>query len=413
MLRISKTFLIIVHIIIVISISPGMTNTVAENTTFQTSEISTTLDPQTTSDPVHGSGDKHENSMDKYSDTLMHGRTGSIIFLIILGLAGNSLTILVTIKQRLIKTAVWVHIMCLAISDNCVLLGHFLYEFSKEPVNYWGHFLNSNHFICKLYFTCYTIFFVASHNILAFMTIQRSITIINPYKETPGQKRGFIMVACIMIYVLVLYVPYGVTLYAVMDIPIGMVDPLTGQPVTIKICHTQPWYAKYHEYFLWAETFIMLIIPALSIIIANAAIIVTLIKRSNNKTIQRDNSKVRKDSRINYMLVFVSSYFVISVSPMIIYVNFVSQYVFEDEVEGFATDHYNVAWSIITYLNMTNYVGNFFMYCLTGQIFREETKKFIYGIFKCNRTGNNIQNPRFDSRTETTSTDANRSTASD
>ncbi len=165
--------------------------------------------------------------------------------------------------------------------------------------------------------------------------------------------------------------------------------------------------AQYHEYFLWADTLIMLIIPAMSIIIANIAIIVTLIKRSKNKNIQRDSSKVRNDSRINFMLVFVSSYFVFSVSPMIIYVNFLPQYVFKDltKVDLFASD--NVAWSIITYLNMTNYVGNFFMYCLTGQIFREETKKVIYGIFKCNQTGNNVQNLKFQSRTETESTSAN------
>ncbi len=407
MLRISKTFLTIVHIIVVISISSGTTNSIIDNTTFQTSEISTTSDHQNNSGPVNGSGGKYDNSMDEYSETLMHGRTGSIIFLIVVGLAGNSLTILVTIKQGLIKTAVWVHIMCLAISDNCVLLAQFLYEFSKEPVNYWGHFLHRNDFICKLYFTCYTIFLTASHTILAFMTIQRSITIINPYKEPPGQKRGFIMVAYIIIYVMVLYVPYGVTAFGVVGIPIGMDYPLTGQPSTIQICRTVPWYTKFHEYFLWADTLIMLIIPAMSIIIANVAIIVTLIKRSKNKNIQRDTSKVRNDSRINHMLVFVSSYFVFSVSPMIIYVNYLPQYVFKDltKVDLFASD--NVAWSIITYLNMTNYVANFFMYCLTGQIFREETKKVIYGIFKCNRTGNNVQNLKFQSRTETASTSAN------
>ncbi len=244
MLRISKSFLIIVHVIIAISISSGTTNTVVYNTTLQTSEISTS-DPRNNSDPVNGSGDKYDNNMDKYSETLMHGRTGSIIFLIIIGLAGNSLTILVTIKQHLIKTAVWVHIMCLAISDNCVLLAHFLYEFSKEPANYWGHYLHRNDFICKLYFTCYSIFLVASHTILAFMTIQRSITIINPLKEPLGQKRGFIMVACIVIYVMVLYVPHGVTAFGVVGIPIGMDDPLTGQPITIQICRTVPWYAKW------------------------------------------------------------------------------------------------------------------------------------------------------------------------
>ena len=410
----SKTFIfIIISISEVFSIISGVTNTVTDNTTHQTHETSSTSDPLNNSDPSSGGRAEFYNNIhvEKYSETLIWAKTGSTISLKILGLVGNSLSILVTIKQGLIRTGVWVHIMCLAISDNCVLVMSMLMEFSMEPVNYWGHFLNNNNLICKLFYTCFPIFVATSHTILAFMTISRSIMIVNPYKKPAGQKMAFTMVACIIIYVMVVYVSYGIVVLGVASIPTGMVDPLTGQPITIKLCSALPRFEKYHEYLVWADMLVLFIIPAMSIIIANIAIIVTLVRRSRNKSIQRDNSRVQNDSRINYMLVFVSSYFVISVSPMIIYVNFLIPYVLKDPINGFAYD--NVAWTIITYLNTTNYVGNFFMYCLTGQIFREETKKFLQNIFKCDQHVSNVQNPRFEFRAVTASTtSANRSMSS-
>ncbi len=405
----SKTLLIIITTMSeVFSISLGMTNAVPDNKTLQTLKTSTTSDPLNNSDPSSGGGDEFDNNMreDKYSETLIRAKTGSITFLIFLGLTGNSLSIVI-IKQGLIKNGVWVHIMCLAISDNCVLFMSFLYEFSKEPVNYWGHIRNNNKFICKLFNTCFPIFIATSHNILACMTISRSITIVKPYKQPASQKMAFTMVACIIIYVMVLYVPYGVTVFGVVGIQKGTIDPLTGQPITIKLCTTLPRFKKYHEYFTWAGMLVSFIIPVVSIITANIAIIITLIRRSQMKTIQRDNSRVQHDSRINHILVFVSSYFVISVSPMIIYVNVILQYVLKDRIKGVAYN--NVAWSIITYLNTTNYVGNFFMYCLTGQIFREETKKFIKKIFQCYQHPSNAHNPR----AVTASRSANKSMPSD
>ena len=93
----------------------------------------------------------YNKGLDKYSETLIQAKIGSIIFLIIIGIIGNSLTVLVTVKQGLIKTGIWCYILCLAISDNCALVIIFLYEFSKEPVNYWGDILNNRNFICKLF----------------------------------------------------------------------------------------------------------------------------------------------------------------------------------------------------------------------------------------------------------------------
>ncbi len=98
---------------------------------------------------------------------------------------------------------------------------------------------------------------------------------------------------------------------------------------------------------------------------------------------------------------------------MAMYVNFLWDYFYDDLVKAFAYD--NIAWSTVTYLNMTNYVLIFFVYNLTGQSFREETKKCILCLFKCNQSGNNLSNPRFQSGTETNTASVriNRCTGSD
>ena len=105
----------------------------------------------------------------------------------VLGLLGNTLALLIMIKQRLIKDGVWTYLACLSVADNLVLISSFIWEFSLQKP-YLGIEFNNNEVLCK-FFPHYTVLRRISHYILAVMTFQRFILLYQPYRKPPGPNR--------------------------------------------------------------------------------------------------------------------------------------------------------------------------------------------------------------------------------
>ncbi len=342
-------------------------------------EYDHTQQPHPSKDPKDEYGYDYEYYVAEYSNLLINAKTGTLIFIVIIGIASNSLSILIIVKRGLIKVGIWVYIACLAFSDNCVLVMYFLYEFSKEPVNYFGSLLNASSFNCRLIYILFSVFLVVSNNTLACMTLERCVTILRPYRPPPSQRRAFIMVSCIVVYALLLYTSYYSVVYGLVHIPIGNNETLTFCTPLLK-------YEKYNDFFLWTDLGVFLLIPSTAIIFGNLSIILTLIKRSRNKAINRNDTKVKHDMKITYMLLAISSFFVLAVAPNSLYGTLLWQYFYTDPLEAFSFD--NIPWSIMVYLNLANFSGNFFLYCITGQTFRQEAKNFFWHGFRCDETTN-------------------------
>ena len=327
-----------------------------------------------------------------YSDILIITKISYKIIIRIVGFICNTLSFLIITKQGLIKMGVWVYIGALSISDNFAIITETLYsfhDFSSDPLNDWGNFKNNNEVYCKLLNTLFYIPVITSHYLLTIMTCERAVLIFNPYK-TPTSQRGALMVVGILILVVSLL--YGISTSLAMGI-IHIEMPLflgtnnsalvTNESVTFKFCGL---YKNIGTIYLYVDTCIFLLIPAILIIVANICIITALIRRAKNTSIQRDESKANDDKKITRMLIFVSIYFVLTASPSVLYGIFLWPYFHEYVYDAFAYD--SVAWNLLEFINATHLCSNFFIYVATGQIFRKEAKAFFSRVLKACKTCN-------------------------
>ena len=73
-------------------------------------------------------------------------------------------------------------------------------------------------------------------------------------------------------------------------------------------------------------------------------------------------------------------FFVITVSPTTLYGTILWEYFYQSYEEAFSYD--NVAWAFCSYTAMLYYVGKFWLYVMSGEVFRREAKIFFVDLFK-------------------------------
>ncbi len=129
----------------------------------------------------------YENEM---SSAFLYAKICIYFIIVIIGLFGNSFSFLIVVKQGLVKSGVWVYIASLAITDSIALIMYAITEFSKPPVNLLSNMPNSNAIMCKAMTSFGYLWALMSNYIACFMTIERCIIILNPYRVPPGQKQA-------------------------------------------------------------------------------------------------------------------------------------------------------------------------------------------------------------------------------
>ena len=198
--------------------------------------LTATLKPWVPHSESGGELDDNNFSVNDYSETFINVKLISMVVIVILGVLFNTCSLVIIIKQDLIKMGIWCYIACLSICDNFVLVMWLVFEISREPVNYIGKYLDNSYIFCKFVYIAYAVPLVASNNILACLTIERALTVIKPYRQPPNQKHAFIVVACIMIYSMLVNIPYYSIVFGIENYPIGINDPISGEPITINVC---------------------------------------------------------------------------------------------------------------------------------------------------------------------------------
>ncbi len=297
-----------------------------------------------------------------------------------IGLIGNILIMAITVNRGLIKDGLWTYIICLAVSDSLVLITVFIYEFSFQKA-YLGIDLTKSDFLCKLIPSC-AIFIRISHYILGCMTWERFLIIYNPYRSPPTPKRAVIVVLIITVIIAGILFPVYFVFIHVAEIAIPVAN------ITIKLCAVNEEYAEMYQKALNVDIFINLVFPIIMILSANIGIIIILIKRARNKSINRAVAKITSDIRVTYMLIFVSLFFILTVSPLALFMNVLWRLFYDSLQEGFNKHRDSIGYSIIVALNLFTYSGNLFLYLISGQRFRRETKLFFSGMARmcCNTT---------------------------
>ncbi len=334
-----------------------------------TSTISAREDGTTNSDNITNVYHTTEQSLDqetldekgsqRYSNLVMTIKTGYIKTIQTVGFVSNTLSLVIIIKQGLIKSAVWVYIASLAMSDSFAIIYSIIFTLSREPINYLGDILTRSELSCKI--NCLLVYFplVTNHWILAIMTSQRSWLVFNPYKVPPSQKHAVTVVVSLVLFVIVIYGTFVTLMFGIVQVPIRFSsnDSFSNVSMSIKYCGMYLEYGNIGGIVMVTDIVVYVIIPAVLVIIANLLIVIILTRRQQDTSIQRDLSKVNADKRITRMLIFLRCYFVIMITPHALY------YAIMVNVQG-AFDPDNVAYNglvIKGQCRQTNYQNAHFL----------------------------------------------------
>ena len=175
-------------------------------------------------------------------------------------------SLIVIVKQGLIKSGVWTFIASLSISDNLTIITFYLYEFSKSPANFFG-FLSNTNFTCKLFTSAQYIFGTMSIYFLVFMTCERAVLILRPYRQPTSQKQAIVAIISISILISLTYLAWCFSAFGILEYPASALGGDSSE--IIKICTILPKYHQYITAYTWIEFNVYYIIPVFLIISLN------------------------------------------------------------------------------------------------------------------------------------------------
>jgi hypothetical protein len=253
----------------------------------------------------------------------------------------------------------------LAVSDLCIMFAYFLAILEK----FYTSRLSGRVF-CKVVLWCESSFQMISSYLVILMTVERLVAVTFPMKVGRLFTRKTLICACVFICLtlLLLNVPY---LLFCSTTPRGCAVDAAGLAL----------YFKWSKY----DSAIAAYIPAISILVLNALIIIQLARAAAQQRRMRHDQKDGgggggQKEQITAMLLGVSIAYWLLNTPMAVYT---SAY----ELLFDLTDPYEIVASFLMQniclsLMLLNNCINFFVYCLTGEKFREE----LIALFGCNKT---------------------------
>ncbi len=320
----------------------------------------------------------------KFSEILSN--VNSIIRLVwlILGLAGlflNSLSFLIIVKQGLINAGIWVYIACLSLVDNMVIITATIELFSRNaPYDFIGDMFIVNNILCNFLNISVYLFPILSYSIMCLMTVERCVQILRPFKSPTGQKQAVIKVLILCIIITIVHTSYIWPFHGLFSLDLA--DELTNSAIKLT-CSILPEYqsSAYPTVFIVVDTILFIISPIVIVISANSLIIFALIRRAKNNALASANINKDKDKNITYMLLAISSYFLLSLTPYLIYLG-TWNFFHENIAEAFSPQ--STAYNVMLCMLSSNSCVNFIFYSISGGIFREKAQLFFKSL-KCSK----------------------------
>ena len=296
--------------------------------------------------------------------------------LVPIGLIGNTLSFLVMIKPNNRKMSTCIYMAAISINDNVMMI-LFLYTWLTTAMRVY--IMNSIE--CKLLaFFVLLILQNSTYQVLA-MTIDKYVAIKWPHKaatySTPkGARRTAIVIfICVFIY----------------NIPHLFLSNLVG-----KECLGYAVSGILTKVYAWSSFTLNGLIPFAMLIYMNFVIVKTVrssrkmfggndsLENSNTKvpiksqintvTVRRENKMKNTENQLTKMLLLVSILFLILLLPTymrFVYTNFATR----DTPSKYAS--LMLFYHVSHKLYFTNNGINFFLYCVSGQKFRNDLKEIL------------------------------------
>lgn len=291
---------------------------------------------------------------------LWFDRTVHVISCTLLGLVGNTLTIVLLLQPRLRKYPTAVYMTGLAVADTGVLVTGIL--LMDVPRLIHGEAMRYNIYFCKLGIFVHRWFGESSCWILTCMSVERALAISMPMKAKKLISKKISKSCCVMTFIVV---------GACLSYLIILQEDHGGICVVRDSAYFNKWVKFTIDYIL------CIFVPVIVIFMSNFAIIFSIL-RSKEEFV---NVNVRrKDGSIFlfFMLIAVSFAFVILKTPYHLFVvltphdiSVMYDYATREEAK------HRLALSIVINMQYLNHCINFYLYTLSSREFRTELKALI------------------------------------
>lgn len=311
------------------------------------------------------------------------------IVVIVLGLIGNSLTVIV-LTRRTMHSSTNCYLTALAIWDAMVLFGtFFLMVLPQLSIGFQGYVFP---YIVKYIYPFALIAQTATLWLTVSFTVERYIAVCHPLKAA----RMCTIARARMVIAFVSLTSFLFNLNRWFDYKIVSRPNNTTNTTDLSYDFTDFGKDRVYRqvYFLWLYLLIMFFIPLSSLAVLNTFLIFA-VKRSQQ---QRKDMNVRqsRENNVTIMLVSVVMVFMICQLPALIYnVAFA--------VNGFVVHVYG--WQILStirnFMVTFNSAINFILYCAFGQKFR---RTFIRTFCRCIPRGEDFNSLTYPNSTAIAST---------
>ena len=314
----------------------------------------------------------HSGSSDQTNEEVIKIFMYTQFVLLCFGLFGNFSTMAILTRKTLRGHSFSLYLITLSISDSFVLILYvaprlFEYFTNVTVVTY----LNGNIWECKFYNFIYQAFFIASSWLIVAVTSERFFVILFPhkFKALCTYNIAIIVISCILL------ISFSINIFHFFVHEI-LVIKYPG--IELKFCVPKLELQKYGPYWSIAVSLAYSIVPSALIIMFNVSIMLKIkdsfrFKRSS--TIEQDSDD-NKETRITFMLLCISTFFIITTLPNCIYILYYS--VFRDSEGKSAYQLDNPSFAIVSIISTLNHGGNFYLYVLTGTRFRNELMKMLH-----------------------------------
>ena len=284
---------------------------------------------------------------------------------VILGLIGNFLSIIIFSRKALRSRSCSMYFLALSMSDSCVLIG---YTFENLLYHGFSIQLLSNAFMCKsVIFLIYASTDISNY-LLALAAIDRCVLV--SFRQAQYRFcRKFIAKILITFVVVLFSLINSHFLYGFRIDASGSCLPLPKNYINFYV----------HHYDSYIDIIKTVLIPFFIIFICNIFIIVRLLRKQNvlTRTASRRQSRhrIEKDRQLTGFLLLTSILFILLSLPSeindVLRSNFTRQFQIEYACQLWAST------TIFILLHQVNHASHFYVYTLTGPIFRKEFQKFV------------------------------------
>ena len=297
--------------------------------------------------------------------------------MLVLGLLGNSLTLVVLVRLGLKGQPTMTFLFFLAITDSVVLL-------TGLP-RYWVVYVfdfdirRTSDISCKLYyFSIYTSQQFSSW-ILVGVSVERVIKTYLPFRY----KRMYTSKRVVFGLFIMLIILCGVNLHFFFTNGINEYTEGSCSSLT-------PDYFAFDEYvFVYVDLTIFSLVPFVIMSISNILLIRVLRRVQRERSEMMHESMVEKANqfsmRMTKMLVVCTAYFLTATAPLAIYF-VVDSYLypaFEETGNEGGMAYMDVAWAVTYVFNYSNYCVNFYLYTAMNDRFYQELRTVLCCQDRC------------------------------